>query len=352
MKILILAGGGGTRLWPLSRSHSPKQFQPLLNSKSLLEETALRARKLTAWKNIYVVAPEQYHKEIFKHVPKLPHKNLILEPAPRNTAPCIGLGVVHLVQEKPNDVLVVLPSDHFIQKENQFKQTIRKAVKLASTGEYLVTLGIKPTYPETGYGYIRAGEKFKFGSSLVKKFLEKPNKAVAQRFINQGEYFWNSGMFIFRLDLMLDAFSALMPKTYEALLNTELLLKKKQTKKANQAFEKCEKISIDYGILEKFQPILVVPSYFGWSDLGSFAALQKVLAKDSQGNVLGDSLMIESSNCFVKNNRKKLVSLIGLDHVGVIETNDVLLVCDLKQSQKVKDLLEKLKRNKKYRRLI
>jgi len=352
MKVLILAGGGGTRLWPLSRSHSPKQFQPLLNSKSLLEETALRARKLTSWENIYVVAPKQYRKEIFKHVKKLPCRNLILEPTPRNTAPSIGLSVVRLVQQNHHDVLVVLSSDSFIQNENQFKQTIKKAVKLASSGEYLVTLGIRPTYPETGYGYIRTGKKFKLGSHFVKKFLEKPNKAVAQRFINQGEYFWNSGMFIFRLDLMLGAFSVLLPKTYNALLETELFLKRKQTQKAAKAFAKCEEISIDYGILEKFQPILVVPSHFGWNDLGSFAALQKVLPKDYRGNVLDGAVEIESDNCFVKNESKKLVSLIGLNHIGVIETDDVLLVCDLKRSQKVKDLLGKLKRDKRYQNLI
>ncbi|MFC1651786.1 mannose-1-phosphate guanylyltransferase [Patescibacteria group bacterium] len=353
MKILILAGGGGTRLWPLSRNNTPKQFQPLLNHKSLLQETANRARKLTTWKNIFVVAPKEYLNQIQKDLPQISKKNIILEPAPRNTAPCIGLGAFYLNNIDPEDVMVVLPSDHFIQDDQKFAKTIKKAIQLAKCGEQIVTLGIKPTYPETGYGYIRAGEKFGLGSFEVKKFLEKPNKAVAKRFINNGDYFWNSGMFVFRVDVILDAFENLMPRTYKALAETNQALKSKQTKKAEKAFLKSEKISIDYGIMEKFPSILVLPASFTWSDLGSFEALKAVLKKDSKGNaVTQNSILVDSKNCLIKNKTKKVVGLVGLKDVGIIETDDALLVCDLKQSQGVKDLVEKLKKDSKFKKFI
>jgi mannose-1-phosphate guanylyltransferase len=353
MKILILAGGGGTRLWPLSRSNAPKQFQPLLNHKSLLRETAERARKLVQWKDIYIVAPREYQQQIRKDLARLPARNIIPEPAARNTAPCVGLGAFYLYDLAPEEVIVVLPSDHFIKETNRFVSVIKKAVKLAQCGEQIVTLGIKPTYAETGYGYIRAGEKFALGSHRVKKFLEKPTKAVAQRFVNSGDYFWNSGMFIFRADLILDAFETLMPRTYRALSRTKDLLKKRRFNPAQKAFLQAEKISIDYGIMERFPEILVLPARFTWNDLGSFAALKKVLTHDAQSNTLGENiLLVESNGCLVKNKTKKLIGLIGLKDVGVIETNDTFLVCDLNQSQKVKDLVEKMKRDPRLRKLI
>lgn len=353
MKILILAGGGGTRLWPLSRSDSPKQFQPLLNNKSLLQETADRAKKIANWSDIYVIAPKKYKQQVQEHLKEIPVQNIILEPSAMNTAPAIGLAAMHLAKKDPKEVIAVLPSDHFIKDEEQFIQILKRAENIAAKGTHLVTLGIMPTHPETGYGYIKAEKMFEKGSFLVERFLEKPDKKTAQKFVNSGEHFWNSGMFIWRADTILKAFQNLMPGTYKALEETLVALESGDDEKAVIAFEKTEKTSIDYGIMEGSKNILVIPASFGWSDLGSFITLKKILKTDKNGNTLEDKLVtIDSNNCFVKNQTKKVISLIGLDHIGVIETEDVLLVCDLRESGKIKDLLEEMKGNEDFKKLL
>ncbi len=336
---IILAGGSGTRFWPLSRASYPKQFLAIAGKETLLQQTVGRVRSLVAGENIFIVTNAAHRREVGRQLArfKVPRPNILLEPQGKNTAPAICWAAARIHQVNPNAVLAVLPSDHLIQNPNAFLKILEKAVALARR-EYLVTLGIVPTRPETGYGYLKTVKMKKDGILNVARFTEKPDLATARRFVKSKDYFWNSGMFIWRADVILDEFKKYLPEIYKSVAADP------RPARIQKVWKSLPSISVDYGILEKSSRVVAVAAAgVGWSDLGSWESLFEVLPKDAHGNSLqGDVLALDCRNTFVRA-EKRLVATVGLEGIVVIDTPDALLVCPGALSQKVKDVAAVLK---------
>ena len=344
---VIMAGGSGTRFWPLSRSAFPKQFLPLTSKQPLIAETMKRMAGLSTPAQISVVCGAKHAALVRKALPKLPKQNVVVEPEARNTAPAIALACAHVAQQDPSGVIVVLPSDQHVADVAAFQESVLEAVRVAQTG-FIVTLGIKPTRPETGYGYIRLGEPMTGDARKVAAFVEKPNHETAQGYLVSGDYLWNAGIFVFRADVMLAAFASHMPELVKPL---ELIREAWGTKKAAtvlaREFKKMPSTSIDYGIAERAPNIAVVPSSCGWSDVGSFNALPEVRPTDGRGNVAeGETLIIDSTGCVVLGG-KKLIAVVGMSDVVVVDAGDAFLVLPKDRSQDVRKVVEALKANKR-----
>ena len=343
--MVILAGGSGTRFWPLSRQHRPKQFLKILGERSLLQETLWRVRSICLSRNIFVVTNAIYRKKILQHLSgfKVPNENILLEPEGKNTAPAIAWVTARVHQLNPDAVTVILPSDHFIGNRDAFLKNINEAVDLANQG-YLVTLGIVPDRPETGYGYIKTKAINIKNKKIfkVERFVEKPDPKKAERFLKEKKYLWNSGMFIWRTDTVLNAFHKFLPQI------CHLFNARSDHAYVKTIWPKLPSISIDYGILEKARNVVTVPaSEIKWSDVGSWQALWEVLSKDTQGNVFkGDIQFLDCNGNFVWGS-KRLIVTIGLKGFIIIDTPDALLVCPRDQSQKIKEIVEELKKQKR-----
>jgi mannose-1-phosphate guanylyltransferase len=349
---VIMAGGSGTRFWPLSRKARPKQFLPLASKNPLITDTAARLKGLASVKDIFVVCGPLHAKAAAKLVKGLPRKNLLVEPVARNTAPAIALAAVHVAARDPEGILVVLPSDHHVADVPGFRQTLEAAASVAAQG-HLVTLGIKPHRPETGYGYIQVGGSLDGGGRQVRAFREKPDVETARRYLESGEYLWNAGIFVFRADVILEAFGQHMPEMKKGL---EALRKAvgKRTWPAvlKRVFPKLPSLSIDYGVMEKASNIAVLPGDFGWSDVGSFAAIPEVRAPDAQGNVISgdEAVVVDCQGCVVLAD-KRPVAVVGLTDVVVVDAGDALLVVPKDKSQDVRKVVEALKARKRERYL-
>lgn len=343
--VVILAGGSGTRFWPASRAAFPKQFLSLVGDKSMLQETLTRVSSKVSGDRVYIVTNGRFAKIIRKQTAafKVPKANILLEPSGKNTAPAIAWAAAIIHQRDHDAVMAVLPSDHLIQDRKAYAATLDEAVSLAQS-DYLVTLGIVPTRPETGYGYIKARKVKRHGRLVheVEQFVEKPSLPKAQQYLRAKTYFWNSGMFIWKTATVLQEFKQYLPDLYQAF-----------TKGCSQkAVEKfwggLKSISIDYGIMEKAKRVAVVPAAdIGWSDVGSWEALWEVSAKDPQGNVFKGDVIGDGNRNTLAVGKKRLVALIGLEDMVVVDTEDVLLVCRRDQSQAVKNIVERLKANQK-----
>ena len=307
---VILAGGSGTRFWPLSRTKKPKQFLSLATERPLIAETYARVEPLGP---VWVVCGKDHESAVRASVPQA---RVIVEPKAKNTAPAIALACRAVQREDADATIAILPSDHHIARPDAFRETLRQAEKLAQAGE-LVTIGIKPTRPETGYGYIRkAGEK-------VEAFVEKPDLATAERYVQDPAYFWNAGIFVFRADAML-----------AALARHGL----------GGDFDDLPSISIDYGVMEREKRIAMIPGDFGWSDVGSFAALPEVRALDARGNaVSGDAILVDSDDCVVLSEGGRLVAAVGLKGLCIVDAGDALLVVPRDRAQDVRAIVESLK---------
>lgn len=336
MKVIILAGGSGKRLWPLSRDRYPKQFIKLQSNKlSLFQETFNRSLLLVDVDDIYVVTNEKYKFLVMGAVEELGYgyreSNILVEPEAKNTLPAIYAGV-HEIQKKEEDTVVVFPSDHMIQKGEEFANIIKASEEL--TKDYIITFGIMPDGPNTGYGYISPGNK-KMNGYLVKEFKEKPNYETAVSYIEKG-YFWNSGIFMFNTGLFTGEVKRYGKNIYEAFDLSNSI---------KEAFENIEeKISIDYGIMEKSNRVAVVPVDIGWNDLGGFDSFYEVFDKDENNNITGDgNILLESKNNIVCCEAGKLVATVGVEDLIVVDSRDVLLVCKKDQSQKVKEVVDILK---------
>ncbi len=340
MKSIIMAGGSGTRLWPLSRKNYPKQFLSLFHSDSFLQSTAKRLLLLGGPGDIYAVAGEEYKLTIKGHLSQVINSefnNLIIEPVGKNTAPAIALSVKYLIEKEgcPEDeILFFSPSDHIIKPEKDFADTVKASLFLA--GSNIVTFGINPSKPECGYGYIELGPSGEGGSNLVSRFVEKPDKKRAREYVASGKYLWNSGMFMFSIKVIMDSFKAHAPSLYRMITEDTL-------SGMIERYSDIDPISIDYAVMEKVKDILCVRLPVEWNDIGSWDSVYEVLPKDGNNNAVeGDVELINVKNSLVLSD-KKLTALIGVSNLAVIETADAILVSDRNSTQLVKDMVGRLK---------
>jgi mannose-1-phosphate guanylyltransferase len=342
MIALIMAGGTGTRFWPVSRKCRPKQFLRISGEKSMLQLTVDRLNGMIPPENIYIVTAQSQVALVKEHLPQLPEANIIIEPFGMNTAPCIGLSLAYLHNKIPlSENIVVLPADHVIRDTAAFLNSLKLAEKPASEGS-LVTFGIVPDYPATGYGYIEAGDKQTEGIFSVKRFKEKPDVETAKDFLKQGNFYWNSGMFYWKFETIWKAYEDYLPKVI-ALLEEIRFVWKHQGLQASivELYARMPRTPVDIGIMEPAQKRAVIPVDYGWSDVGSWKALADISVRDEQGNFLpAANYIIDSQNNYV--NTTKFVSLIGVDNLCVIETEDALLITTKERSEEVKQVVDTL----------
>jgi mannose-1-phosphate guanylyltransferase len=354
MKIfpVIMAGGSGTRFWPLSRKARPKQFLALAGDQPLLAATVRRLPPLARPADTYVVGGPVHAGAARKMVRELPAANFIVEPCARNTAPCVGLAALHVAARQKQGIVAMLPADHHIARPEAFRQAIAEAARLAALG-HIVTIGIRPHAPETGYGYLKVGAKLpgrkakgRGQAHKVERFVEKPDVVTAARYLADGHYLWNSGIFVFRADVILDEIRRAMPVLGEQLDVIQRSIGKPSYRKTlDRVFPDCPSISIDYGVMEKSQRIAVVPAEFGWSDVGSFAALSEVRELDDLGNVLqGDAIVIDGHDNVVLGHGKRPVAVVGVDGLVVVDAGDAVLVVRKEKAQDVRKAVEELRR--------
>jgi mannose-1-phosphate guanylyltransferase len=355
---VIIAGGKGTRFWPLSRSQRPKQLLKILSPKSLIRETAERILPLSGRDRMIVVTVADQLSALRKELPRVPRRNFLAEPWGNNTAPCIGLAALEVVARDPGAVMVVLPADHWIRDAKGFRGTVRSAVEIAARHDRLVTIGIRPNYPETGYGYIV--KKNLLGADAayqVKRFTEKPTLSKAQRLIRQGAL-WNSGIFVWKAATVLELMRRYQPAIFKGLEQIKKTVAKNSlglpTAKiagiVEREYKRMPNISIDYAVLEKAGSegkVVVLEGNFGWSDVGSWAAVHRMLPHDENGNAgTGKWLTLGAKNSLI-HARDRLVVLLGVKDIVVVDTPDALLVGDIKRSQEVRELVDELN-NKGY----
>jgi len=345
---VILAGGKGERFWPLSRQLEPKQFLKLTHDQSLIQNTVSRIKKLVSPERIYIITNLNYIFEIQKQLSQfnIPKENIFLEPEGKNTAAAIGWVAGHLKKIDPESIMIVLPSDHLILKNKRFIDVIKQAAKLAKR-DYLVTLGVVPKYPSTGYGYIKIkkkidNERFSF---YVERFIEKPNRAKALSFLKDRRYYWNSGIFVWKAGAILEEINKYLPSLYKRLL-------KINERNFKKIWKQLPSISIDYSVLEKSRRVAMIAADMDWADLGSWKALDDVLKKDKNGNIFNaDFLDVDSKNITVWA-KNKLVATIGLKDIIIADTADALLVCNKDDAEKVKQIVNMLKKKKRQEYIL
>jgi mannose-1-phosphate guanylyltransferase len=346
---VILAGGSGKRLWPLSRRSTPKQLLDITGRQQhLLRETFVRLEPLIPADAVYVITAEQYLESTREQLPRVPMANILIEPEGRGSAPAIGLAAMHLKHRDPEAVMACLPADHYIGQPERFRQVLSVADAVARKG-HLVTLGMNPRQPHTGYGYIETGERLEhideYAVYNVRRFTEKPDAETATRFVNDGCHFWNSGMFIWQASVILEEMARHLPRLSACLTELEGVL---GTEEEGEVLERTwpdvEKETIDFGVMEKARGVVVIPAEIGWSDVGSWASLGDLLPADSQGNVVvGSHLGLETTGSLIYS-PKRLVATVGVEDLIVVETDDVILVCPRNRAEDVKALVDKLEK--------
>ncbi|MDD3722960.1 MAG: mannose-1-phosphate guanylyltransferase [Lutibacter sp.] len=343
---VIMAGGVGSRFWPMSTEQFPKQFHDMLGTGStLIQKTVSRFEKIIPSENILIATNKKYEKLVFEQVPKISSKQLLLEPAMRNTAPCILYSAFKIYNENPDGIMVVAPSDHWIEDENEFLKNIKTAFDFCKKNDALLTLGIQPTSPNTGYGYIQY-DKSENDLKKVKKFTEKPNIDKAKQFLKSGNFLWNAGIFVWSAKSILKAFKTHLPEMYVLFstgVNSYNTASETQFIEDNYAFS--ENISIDFGIMEKATNVFVLPVNFKWNDLGTWSSLYAELKKDSNQNATlgGNVIYIDSCNNIVKTQSKKRVVIQGLNDYIVVEKDDVILICPKNKEQEIKQITSVVK---------
>ncbi len=346
---VILAGGSGTRLWPRSRRIRPKQLLDIVSNKTMIQETVERLEPMVDGAHTIVVVGNIHFEEIDRQLVHVPTENILIEPEGKNTAPAIGLAAVYLKARDENALMLVVPSDHLITKVNRFRKIVRAGAAYAMKEPKLITIGIQPTFPETGYGYIQIGEKTETtdGEDIYKvvSFQEKPTQAVAEKFLQSGQYMWNSGMFIWRAGAILDQIKQHLPELYEGLMKVESAIGKgNEEKTIEKVYETLKPESIDFGVMEKSKEVVLLKGDFGWNDIGSWAAMEQIWPKDSSGNFLDAKVVSVESTGNIIHSTKKLVAVIGLEDIVIIETEDALLVCKKDRAPDVRRVVDELKK--------
>jgi len=349
--VVIMAGGIGSRFWPMSRQNYPKQFLDILNTgKTLIQWTFERFASFIPIENIYVVTSNEYRDIVHKQLPQMPQENILGEPSRKNTAPCIAYISFKLQQKDPKASLIVAPADHLILDTKGFTKVCLEALSFVGKHSAFITLGIKPTYPNTGYGYIQH-EQHSVSDNVykVKTFTEKPNLELAKTFLASGDFLWNAGIFVWQVKNIIQAFEKYLPEMYDVFSAEKEKFNTPDEKAAlEHIYPLCTNISIDFGIMEKADNVYVIPSSFGWSDLGTWNSAYENLEKDYLANaVAGDNVVvIDATKCVVKAPNDKLLVLQGLDDFIVVDTKDVLLICKRDKEQDIKEYVAELKRSK------
>jgi len=349
MFAVIMAGGKGSRFWPRSREKMPKHLLDILTERTIIRETVDRIRPLVPAERTLIVTGRSHAAELIRQLPEIPAENILIEPVGRNTAPCIGLAALHILKRVPDAVMLVLPSDHRIGNEKAFRGVLQAAAGAAARGESLVTIGIRPTGPDTGYGYIEQGDLFSTSGNeelyRVRSIREKPLREQAEQFLKQGGFSWNSGMFVWKASTILKAIEQFLPDLYRGLLQIrEALGTDREEEVVGTIYAGQKAVSIDYGVMEKAKDVLVIPGDFGWSDVGSWDSLWEVAGKDRDGNaVRGPFLGIDAGDSLI-HSPGKLVVLVGVRDLLVVETDDALLICRRGRSQDVRKVVERLER--------
>lgn len=346
---VIMAGGGGTRFWPLSRISTPKQFLNITGDDSMINDTIKRIKGIIPLDKIIIVTNKSQQKTLAKIIgDDIPQENILVEPIGRNTAACIAYAALEIKKRCSDAIMGVFPSDHYIKDVDEFQEVLKSACSIAQNTDKLITIGIKPTFPSTGYGYIKyengkiqGKEKSAFN---VLDFVEKPNSLKAKAYLKSGNYLWNSGMFIWKTSVILRNFERFLPRLYGKIIKLEPYIDTEQEEEmVEKIYPTLPSISIDYGIMERANDVVVIPGDFGWSDVGSWDSLGSLFPTDENGNIVkGDLVDIDTHNSIVYSNGR-LVATVGLEDMIVVETCDALLVCPKNKAQDVKKVVEKLK---------
>lgn len=343
---LIMAGGHGERFWPRSRRNLPKQFLSLTDDgRTMIQLTVDRISSVVNIEDTFVVTNKDYKGLVRQQLPELPEENIICEPVGRNTAPCIGLGAVHIAKKYEDAIMVVLPSDHLIKYNSMFLATLKNAYEVAEKNNNLVTIGITPDYPETGYGYIKFNSNNCYKTAFaVECFVEKPNLELAKEYLATEEYLWNSGIFVWKVSSILKNIKKFMPELYQGLLcikesiatiDNEVVLAKE--------YQGFDSVSIDYGIMEQAKDIYTLPGTFGWSDVGSWLSVEKIKKTNEFGNIInGNVITIDTKNCIIEGS-EKLLAVVGIDNIVIVDSNDATLICKKDSTNNIKKVIENLK---------
>lgn len=344
---VIMAGGVGARFWPRSKQTKPKQLLRIFGDNTMLQDTIGRLEGLVKPENIYIITNRIQKPRVIKQIPEIPEQNIIDEPFGKNTAPCIGLASILIAQKNPQAVTITLPADHLIKDKNEFQRVIKKAANFAYKSKGLVTIGITPTRPETGYGYIQLDDKpYEEEIYPVKTFAEKPNIATARRFIKSGDFLWNSGMFVWRTDVILEEIRIYLPDLFEGLEELKKAIGHNNFNRVlTSVYEQLKSISIDYGIMEKSKDVYLIKGNFDWNDVGSWEAVYQISEKDDEANAkIGDIYTGDTNNSYIFS-PNKFTAVIGVSDLIVIDAKDALLICNRENAQDVKLVVDFLKMN-------
>jgi len=351
---LIMAGGKGERFWPKSRINLPKQFLSLTDDgKTMIQLTVDRIRPIVDIENVYIATNQLYKELVLEQLQGLPEENVLCEPVGRNTAPCIGLGAIHVSAKEKDAVMIVLPSDHLIKNADTFVDTLKNACEVAEAGENLVTIGITPNYPETGYGYIHYNQNEKFmNANTVREFVEKPNLDLAKAYLESGEYLWNSGMFVWKASTILNNMKSFMPDLYDGLGKIQKTIgTDAYNDTLNKEFQAFPSESVDYGIMEHAENIYSLQGNFGWDDVGSWLAVSRIKKTDENDNVIhGNVIAVQTKDCIIEG-KDKLIAAVGLQDMIIVDTEDALLVCNKDSAGEIKKVLSELRRLEKIQYL-
>ena len=342
---VIMAGGGGTRFWPLSRQEEPKQLLNLSGKDLMINETIDRIATVAEKENIFIVTNvAQVPKMQAATTGRLRADHILSEPSARNTAACIGYAAMEIIKKYGDGIMCISPADHFIKNQPEFTRILNEAVKVAETEDKLITIGITPTYPATGYGYIKFDKTNEALAKKVIEFKEKPDLDTAKTYVASGEYAWNSGMFIWKASVILEKFKELLPEVYDCIVKIgDAMNTPEEAQVIESVYPTIPSISVDYGIMEKSSDVLVISAEFGWNDVGSWENMDVIYDEDANGNILvGNQINIDTKNT-ISYSKKRLLATVGVENLIIVETDDAILICDKNRAQDVKLVVDQLK---------